>query len=220
MVSNFRINNICLFNILLHGYAEKENLTKVREIISLIQEDQLQMTAQSFAAVFEVLGRIHLNSNTPASSLAKNHISVEEIPSILEEYAVEAKSSDISLNDLIDKSIFLSDQRDVVLHAIRLIEPTFEPIYTPPNITYNNKLLNQLNKNVLSPDMRVEEVVGIKKIEGRVRHFKKKDMEKLAKEQLENELTGFVTVNSIQKFPEPTPVVQNLVSLSIFALKF
>ena len=125
---------------------------------------------------------------------------------------MEAKSINISLNDIVDNSVFLKDQRDVVLHAIRILEPTFEPIYTPPNINYSNKLLDKLNENVLKPEVNVENATQDLKIEGRIKHFAKEEMEKLAKEQLTNELAGFVTVKSIQKFPDPTPVVLNLVS--------
>lgn len=52
---------------------------------------------------------------------------------------------EISLNDIMDKSIFVNDQRSNVLKAIRRIRRDFVPVYTPPQLTYSNDLLATLN---------------------------------------------------------------------------
>lgn len=44
--------------------------------------------------------------------------------------------------------MFISDQREIVLNAIRRIEPNFQPKYTPPFLTYTNPLLESLNENI------------------------------------------------------------------------
>lgn len=54
----------------------------------------------------------------------------------------------ISPNDIMDKSMFVYDQREVVLDTIRKILPQFQPTYTAPKITYTNPLLLNLNDNV------------------------------------------------------------------------
>lgn len=54
----------------------------------------------------------------------------------------------ILLNDIVNRSKFVSDQREIVLAAIRRIEPQFEPIYTPPKALYNNDLVNHLNQYI------------------------------------------------------------------------
>lgn len=55
-----------------------------------------------------------------------------------------------------DKSKFVADQREVVLEAIRRIEPSFQPVYTAPQAHYINSLVNDLNKNVRPLDESVD----------------------------------------------------------------
>lgn len=64
------------------------------------------------------------------------------------------------MNDIMDKSKFIRDQREYVLCAIRRIQSSFEPIYTPPDLSYSNKLLETLNENIYSIDMGPEELVS------------------------------------------------------------
>lgn len=59
-----------------------------------------------------------------------------------------------------DKSTFIRDQRQYVLRAILRIQSSFEPEYTPPDLSYSNKLLNSLNENIYSIDVRPEEFVS------------------------------------------------------------
>lgn len=59
-----------------------------------------------------------------------------------------------------DKSIFIRDQRQFVLRAIRRVEPSFSPVYTPPQLTYSNKMLESLNENVRSIEEKPYETVS------------------------------------------------------------
>lgn len=47
-----------------------------------------------------------------------------------------------------NESKFVRDQREITLKAIREIEPTFEPVYTAPLLTYSNHLVDSLNSNI------------------------------------------------------------------------
>lgn len=207
-----KINEISLFNILLHGYAEKENFLKVKEILSLIKEDQIQFNEQTFAAVFECLGRI---SNNPAS-FTKNQIKDNnEIRKHLQQYHADAVSQNISLNDIMDKSIFIRDQRDIVLYAIEMIDNRFNVQYSSPKLDYDNKLLNALNKNVRNIDFNMLECQDAQpgsEIMNSKSGFTRQQLENFTKEQLSNELTGYVTVKSIQKFEEPNQIILHYVS--------
>lgn len=55
-----------------------------------------------------------------------------------------------------DEAKFVADQREVVLEAIRRIEPTFQPVYTAPEAYYKNRLVADLNENVLPINERVD----------------------------------------------------------------
>jgi abortive infection bacteriophage resistance protein len=50
-----------------------------------------------------------------------------------------------TFNDIIQKSVFVSDQREVVVSVIRRIEPNFEPYNISPDMCYSCNLLRELN---------------------------------------------------------------------------
>lgn len=52
------------------------------------------------------------------------------------------------MNRIMDESLFVRDQREVVLNAIRRVDLSFQPVYTPPDLFYSNRLLESLNKNI------------------------------------------------------------------------
>lgn len=64
------------------------------------------------------------------------------------------------MNDILDKSIFTCDQRELVLKAIRRIVPEFEPKYTAPTITYTNSLVAHLNKSVQPIEENLDQMVS------------------------------------------------------------
>lgn len=215
-----KINDISLYNILIHGYAEKENLIKVKEILAILKEDLIDGNHQTYAAVFECLGRLSWN---PASQ-SKNQLKGEEdVVKYLNQFYIEATASNITLNDIMDKSIFLKDQRTVVLHAIHLIVPTFEAVYTPPELGYSNKLLNPLNKNIKEISYETHKNLETKLPGSHIMNskegFSRDKLEEVSKEQLQNELTGYVTVKSIEKFPDPNPTILHYVSITCDVFK-
>jgi DNA-directed RNA polymerase, mitochondrial len=55
-----QVNDINVYNILMHGYAEKGNFLKISEILQMLMEDKIQLNQQSFAAIFESLGRLEV----------------------------------------------------------------------------------------------------------------------------------------------------------------
>lgn len=57
-------------------------------------------------------------------------------------------------------SKFIADQREIVLDAIHLLEPTFIPEYTAPTVLYNNILLFSLNKHVVPITENIKENVS------------------------------------------------------------
>ncbi|XP_059618016.1 DNA-directed RNA polymerase, mitochondrial [Phlebotomus argentipes] len=173
--------DIRLYNILLQGYAESGNLGKVKEIIQIIKADEVTMIPQTFALVIECIGRQEPNL---------------ENTRLLQKYLKEASDQEISLNDIMDKSKFVSDQREIVLDTIHRLEPGFTPSYTPPELTYSNNLLNSLNENIQEIERKPK-----------VPEERMNEAKELLKEQMKIEMKGYLTVKSIEKFAEPTPLV-------------
>uniref|UniRef100_A0A1L8DGQ1 DNA-directed RNA polymerase n=2 Tax=Nyssomyia neivai TaxID=330878 RepID=A0A1L8DGQ1_9DIPT len=176
--------DIRLYNILLQGYAEKGNVVKVMDIMNILKMDGVEMNVQTFACIIEAIGR-----QVPDMDNTK----------LLQKILKEAATHGISLNDIMDKSKFLGDQREIVLDTIHRLEPNFQPSYTPPQFTYSNNLLNSLNTNVPP----IDEPLHLPPIPPE----KYEEMRKVMQEQLDHELRGYVTVKNIEKFPEPTPQV-------------
>jgi hypothetical protein len=51
----------------------------------------------------------------------------------------------LTFSDIIQKSAFVYDQREVVVGVIRRIEPNFEPYNMSPDMCYSCNLLHELN---------------------------------------------------------------------------
>lgn len=182
------IISIDLYNILLHGYAGKGSFDRCQELFKLIHDDGLQFNEQTYAAVFECLGRVE--------SDAQNQ-------QLIEEHIALAEQQGYSLNQIMDRSKFVSDQRDIALDAIRRVRADFTPVYVPPQLGYDNKLLNDLNDYVIpvgeETNAIAEEKCSIMKSK---RGYSKKQLEQLAREQLQVELDGSITIKSIEKSKE------------------
>lgn len=181
---------IDLYNILLHGYAEKGSFDRFRDVFALIEEDGLKFNEQTFAAIFECLGRSEMTSDN-----------IQEI----QKYIKKAEEMNLGLNQIMDKSKFLADQRDIALDAIQHVIPDFEPIYTPPLLEYNNPLLNNLNERVLpanEPVFDKKESIDGSEIMNSKLGYNKEQLGKMAKEQLKIELDGCITIKSIEKSKE------------------
>lgn len=179
------IITIDLYNILLHGYAGKGSFERCQELFKLIHEDGLEFSEQTYAAIFECLGRVEPD--------AKNL-------QLIQQYISEAEQHGFSLNQIMDRSKFISDQRDIALDAIRRVYPDFSPVYVPPQLGYDNELLNNLNEQVIPVGAETESLVEkdytiMKSKQG----YSKEQLEQLAREQLQVELDGSITIKSIEK---------------------
>lgn len=207
-VQGVKIVDVNLYNVLIHGYAEKENLQKVKELMNILREDQIAPNEQTFANYLECLGRLSMNPKV----MEKFHIASQaELVKLIEQTIADAAEHKFSLKALVDKSVFLKNQREVVLQAIRLAVPDFQPIYTPPELGYRNHILNPMNQNVkaigFDPLSHLDVPQPGCEIMNSKRGFTRDELERMAREQLELELSGNVTIKSIQNFPEPTPNV-------------
>ncbi|KFB46178.1 DNA-directed RNA polymerase [Anopheles sinensis] len=187
--------DIGTYNQLIHAYAAKGSFARVRDIMRILREDHITPTAQTYAGILECLGR--LEPTEEVLNQAKVHLQ-------------EATANGFTMNDLMDRSKFTHDQRDVVLALLRRLTPDFTPIYKEPSLTYNNHLVNALNEHVLpigaespandAPCLGSE--IMIPKA-----GFKKEQLEEMMRQQVELELSGYLTVKSIEKFPAPTAQV-------------
>ncbi|KRF82011.1 uncharacterized protein Dvir_GJ17831, isoform B [Drosophila virilis] len=181
--------SIDLYNILLHGYAGKGSFDRCQELFKLIHEDGLEFSEQTYAAVFECLGRVEPDAQNQQ---------------LIEQYITQAEQQGYTLDQIMDRAKFIADQRDIALDAIRRVRANFTPVYVPPQLGYDNELLNELNAKVLPVGAELaaaasdEDCVMMRSKRG----FSKAQLEQMAREQLKVELDGCITIKSIENSKE------------------
>nr|XP_040238062.2 DNA-directed RNA polymerase, mitochondrial [Anopheles coluzzii] len=182
------------YNQLIHAYAGKGNFTRVKEIVRVMGEDTIVANAQTYAGILECLGRLE---------------PTEEVLRQAKLFVDEAHRAGYSMNAILDQSKFAYDQRDVVLTLCRRLEPDYCPEYRAPILTYNNHLLNALNANVLPIGRQppVDEICAGSEIMTSKAGFRREELQQMAQQQVDLELSGYLTVKSIEKFPPPTEQV-------------
>ncbi|GLG94679.1 DNA-directed RNA polymerase [Gryllus bimaculatus] len=162
------------YNTLLQGFSGKGNLNKVKDILRMMEEDKINWTLQTYASAFECVGR--LQKSVTHKSLLQNWLE-------------SMKNAGWSPNDLMSKTLFVADQREVVLNAIQFVLPCFEPEYTPPDTCYSCELLRELNNPVKKqPYKSPSESV-----------MSREDLLAAAREQLALENCDHIKVKSIEK---------------------
>lgn len=128
---NFQaIKDIKVYNALLKGFASQGDVCHLEEVIKLIRNEKIQLTQQSYVAILECYGRTNV----------KDHYLKQ-----IRIYAKEALVNGFSFDKLLNEAIFLNDEREIVLAAMQRADPHYQPTYFPPNVQYNNHLVNSLN---------------------------------------------------------------------------
>ncbi|KAB0793054.1 hypothetical protein PPYR_12674 [Photinus pyralis] len=171
------IKNINVYNGLMRGFAAKGNYEKIEEILSYVAEERIDLNVQSYAAIFECLGR--MNADDGHLKRIRSHAS-------------EAYRSGISFDRIMNETMFVSDQRDVVLKAIRSHSPNYELKPSLPHLQYSNELVNALNH----PDQLRPPSECAARTDGL---FTGEDLRERINKQIEIEKHGYVTVKSIEK---------------------
>ncbi|XP_046673153.1 DNA-directed RNA polymerase, mitochondrial isoform X2 [Homalodisca vitripennis] len=169
---NPKITDIRIYEVLMRGFAAHGNHNKVNELWRMVSSSGLKLSLEIFAYRLECAGR-STNDRQEISDIIKS-----------------LNDTGYNLNDIFVKCSFLGDQRDIILKAIQVKHPNFEPSVPLPSICYSCSLLQELNK-------KQEEHVGIKSpAEGVI---SKEEIQELAKEQLNSEFSFRLKVKSIEK---------------------
>lgn len=108
-----------------------------------------------------------------------------------------------------DKAKFLYDQHDVVLKAVRRVDPSFEPNYTLPILDYDCSLMHRLTLD------KVENRKGLltSPAQGVITF---EELKEKTKKQFAMEMTGVVEVKNVAVKDEDSKAVKNNVSIMIY----
>lgn len=205
--NGLKVNDVFIFNQLMVGYAEKDNLAKVLEIYNILEEDQIRPNPQTFAVILDCCARVIKDKDARRRS---NIFTDEEMIEALSNIQSEMKKHHITFDMIMNKSVFVKDQRQNVLATIHQIDPSYVPNYQKPELLYKNSLVNSLNENVrdlsYNPLTSNEKCVGSEIMESKG-GFTKEQLEAWTQEQILNELNGEVVIKSCLNYPTPSSQV-------------
>ncbi|XP_060878256.1 DNA-directed RNA polymerase, mitochondrial [Metopolophium dirhodum] len=176
---SLKITDIRIFTCLMHGFASKGNYEKLKEIWSLLELSQTKPNIQAYAAAFECL----VNKKEPCSS------------DILRGLYNIFLSDGFTFNNLFENCIYIGNQREQVLKAVQLLDPSFEPHLSIENIYYSCPLLDHLNSQKSTFKCPGE---GL---------FDEKNILEFARKQLESEMSTIVKVQSVDNNSTPSQKV-------------
>lgn len=97
----------------------------------------------------------------------------------------EMSKDNVTLNDILTKSVFIKNQRQIVQAMVKLLDKQFVPKYEELDKSYNCKLFNHIQRENTTPKSTVESLFHID------------DLKERLKEQLKAEISGQVIVKNI-----------------------
>lgn len=167
------IKNVNVYNSLLKGFAQKGDITKIKEILNFMKESGVSLNIQSHIYVLECLGKINCENNF------ENDIKT---------YVQEIFKNNINFDQIMNQGTFYNGQRNLVLLAMKAFNPDYKPTYFKPDIQYDNHLVDYLNSEnqELKDDRFYNDRDGIFMADGVIEATRK---------QIELEKSGYVTVS-------------------------
>lgn len=146
-----------LYYTILSSFARKINMEKIKEVCAVIKEDNIAFMPPIYSYIFECLGREgqsqkNLEQIKLYKAEAESQVNCNAKKNIFDKkFKTETFFlQNISMDRIMNETLFVGDQRQIVLDAIRRVDNTYEPNYIAPSLLYNNnKLVEPLNKNIL-----------------------------------------------------------------------
>ncbi|KAM4549447.1 DNA-directed RNA polymerase, mitochondrial isoform 2-T2 [Odontesthes bonariensis] len=110
VMSRRKVLNTEVYNIIARVLAKKGTLNQIGRIFILLEEAGLKPNLGSYSAALESMGR---NPNCS--------------PKVISRCLIQMEEDSLSVDDLFSKCVFRQDERDMVLKAIRTVNPDFQP---------------------------------------------------------------------------------------------
>ncbi|KAI4498145.1 hypothetical protein M0802_006631 [Mischocyttarus mexicanus] len=160
------------FNLLLDYYSSNGNVMKFLQTYDFMINNSIIPNPQTYAAVFELIGKM-TNKKNKAEVFKKMQSNMA--------------NNGISFNDIFNKSKFILNQSENILKTIQLFEPDYKPEYIKPHMSYNCKLLEDIDK-INSRKSPSEGVLSLEQLRNNL------------KIQIEQESKYHLPINSVEKF--------------------
>lgn len=179
-----------LYQPAMSFFAAAGQWSDLKGVCSILEKANIPFTPKVYATIFECIARRE---------------DTEKSRQILQHYRTKARDANISLNDLVDKSVFLRDQRKFTMKAINMLDPDFVPRYTPPPITYSNPMLQHLDADVQPIEVHINSIPTPEephKVSKSKRGFTLSQLQQMKEDQLKIESAGVLKVKNISIQPE------------------
>ncbi|XP_035508951.1 DNA-directed RNA polymerase, mitochondrial isoform X2 [Morone saxatilis] len=175
--------NTDIYNIMMKVWAKRGSLSQIGRMFIMLEELGLKPNAGSYCAVLECMGR-----------------NPDCTPEIVTRCLNQMKKNDVSVDDVFSQCVFRQDEGDMVLKAVRIVQPDYQPNCQP----------HSLNKNEYSSPL-VKDFYAQK---GDYKYPKldltQKELQKRFKRQLSIEQACTITIESVET---SKPVTENIVKM-------
>ncbi|KAM3876120.1 DNA-directed RNA polymerase, mitochondrial [Diretmus argenteus] len=121
-----KLLNIGIYNIVMRFWAKEGALEHIGRMFALVEEAGLKPNLGSYCAALECMGR---SPDCP--------------PSIISRCLDQMGEHGLSLDDLFSQGVFRQDERDMVLKAVRTVQPDYQPSAKVTTTTYCSSPLVQ-----------------------------------------------------------------------------
>uniref|UniRef100_A0AAY4CE82 DNA-directed RNA polymerase n=1 Tax=Denticeps clupeoides TaxID=299321 RepID=A0AAY4CE82_9TELE len=108
-LSRRKLLSISAYNIMLRAWAKRGSLNQTFRLFGMIEEAGLKPNISSYCAVLECIGRSSDSSR------------------VINRCIQQMETDGISMDDLFRLCVFRQDEREMVLRAIRTVQPDFQP---------------------------------------------------------------------------------------------
>ncbi|XP_062251942.1 DNA-directed RNA polymerase, mitochondrial [Platichthys flesus] len=105
-----KLMNTDIYNILMRVWAKKSLLHQIGRIFILLEEAGLKPNLGSYCAVLECMGR------SPSCT-----------PKVVTRCLKQMQQDGLSVDDVFSQCMFRQDEKDMVLKAIRIVQPDYQP---------------------------------------------------------------------------------------------
>uniref|UniRef100_A0A8C9FCU2 DNA-directed RNA polymerase n=1 Tax=Pavo cristatus TaxID=9049 RepID=A0A8C9FCU2_PAVCR len=169
-----KLLNVDAYNVVMRGWARKGCLHRVIHLFSMLESISLRPNLDSYAVLLECMTQSQ--SSTKAIWRCVQHL----------------KKDGFHVDELFQKCLFEGDEKEMVLKAIRIIQPDYQLPPPPKPEICKSALL----KNFYSE----KKMVSYPKLD-----FSAQDLRERFQQQLEMELNSTITIESVESTKPLTP---------------
>ncbi|NXE95282.1 RPOM protein, partial [Menura novaehollandiae] len=162
------------YNIVMRNWARKGCLARIDRLFSMLECADLRPNLDSYAAALECMGR---NQSSPRAILR---------------YLQKMDSDGFHVDELFQKCLFEEDEKEMVLRAVRTVQPNYQLPPPPSSHICKSSLLQDFYSR--------EKMVSYPKLD-----FSVQELQECFQQQLEMELKNTITIESVEAAKPLTP---------------